>query len=84
MLTGQKTNKEFIKTMRDAESYLHNLAEKIGDMADAQELPIMLADIKQVKLAGVTKEITPAFLQKKYKIGYARATRLVETLKAQK
>ena len=79
MLTEQKTSKELIKNLRDGEKYLHTLAEKIGDLADKHEFPAMIAEIKKLK---GSEKITVAGLQKKYKIGYARATRLFDELKS--
>lgn len=76
------SDKEIIKTLRDAEDYLRTLADKLGELGDKHELPHLIEEIIKLKKAGKVKEITTAWLQKKYKIGYVRATKLCDELKA--
>lgn len=66
MLTEQKINKKLITNLRNAEKHLHTLAEEIGDLADQQELPNIINEVKKIKGSG---KVTTAWLQKKYKIG---------------
>lgn len=78
------SDKEIIKTLRDAEDYLRTLADKLGELGDKHELPHLIEEIIKLKKAGKVKEITTAWLQKKYKMGYVRATRLSEYLNKKK
>lgn len=78
MLTEQKINKKLITNLRSAEKHLHTLAEEIGDLADHQEFPFIIAEVIAQKKQ---KDLTTEWVQKKYRLGYARASRLVEEVK---
>jgi DNA segregation ATPase FtsK/SpoIIIE-like protein len=80
----KKTRKELIKVLRDAEDYLHSLATKVGELRDLHESPHIIEEISKLKREGKVKNISTAWMQRKYKIGYARAARLMDELRAQR
>lgn len=75
------SDKEIIKILRDTEDALRTLADRLAEVADKKEFPYLVKEISKLKKAGKVKEVTTAWLQKKYKIGYARASRLADKLK---
>lgn len=76
----EKAPKELIKVLREAEDYLYSLAGKVGELRDTYELPMMVKEIGKLKNTGKVKNITVAWMQRRYKIGYARASRLIDEL----
>lgn len=80
----KNTRKELIKVLRDAEDYLHSLATQVGELRDLHEFPHIIEEVSKLKGEGKIKNITTAWMQRKYKIGYARAARLMDELRAQR
>lgn len=70
---SKSEDKEIIKTLRSAEDYLRTLADKLEKLGDKHEFPLLIAEINKLKKG---EKVTTAWLQKKYKMGYARASRL--------
>jgi len=79
----KKTKRELIKILRDAEDCLHSLASKVGELRDLHESPYIIEEIAKLKGEGKVKNITTAWIQRKFKIGYARTARLMDVLRTQ-
>lgn len=77
---SDRAKKELIKLLKNAEDYLADVTKKVGELRDSYEFPYMIEEIEKQIISGSVKKITTALLQRKYKIGYIRATRLLDAL----
>lgn len=83
-ITENKTGKELSKILKEAEETLYQLAGKISELRDAHEVPHVSAEIAKLVKEGKVKNITTAWIQGRYKYGYARSARLMDALRAKK
>ncbi|MBC7836297.1 hypothetical protein H7X87_00760 [Acetobacteraceae bacterium] len=76
--------RQLIEKLKKAEEYLLKLADEIGEYRDKLQVPYMIEDIKNQLSKKKSARVTTAWLQRRYRIGYARAARLVDALEQRK
>ena len=83
-MNKEQAQREIIKLYKDAEDYLYALASKAGELRDVHESPYILQDIIKLKKTGKVKVITTSWIQRRFRIGYARTADLMDVLKKKK
>ncbi len=75
-----KTDKRLVLHLRKIERVLGSLAQEVSRLAEEYEFPLIKAELDQLKSKGRKTNISTAFLQRKYGIGYGSASRLRDRL----
>lgn len=76
--------KLLIKKLKIAEECIVNLATQIGELRGKYEFPYLLEESKKMLADGKVKEVSASWVQKKFKIGYSRASELADILNKKK
>ncbi len=84
MNNSDKTTRELIALLKSAEGNMKELTLKIEALRDSYEFPYLIRRIKEDVVGGKVKKVDSNWIQRKFKIGYARAMRLTDELKRQR
>lgn len=76
----KKSQKEYLQKLKKAEELLYSLSNEVGALRDEIEMPLMLKEIKSAIKKSKNLKITTSWIQRKYKLGYARSARLMDLL----
>ena len=79
-----KVDRDCITALRSLEHSLYKMSDEVGAMRDRIEIPFIIAEIKSRKRSKKNLKVSPAWLQRKYDMGYSRAARLMDILRAEK
>ena len=72
-----KEKKECLQKLQEIEQDLRALLDKVGRWNDEYETPVLVEKVLQMKKEGKVKNITASWLQRKFKIGYNKASKLL-------
>jgi DNA segregation ATPase FtsK/SpoIIIE-like protein len=81
MQTKRLTIKELIEHIRELQEAIGNISSQMDEVLDRYHVPSILADIKELRRKKELKKPTTSWLQRRYRIGYARAARLLDELR---
>jgi len=76
--------KLLIKKIQETELYLQNKIDEVGALRDEIEFPLVVEEVRAALKNTDPEKITTSWLQRRYKIGYARAARLMDELRKKK
>lgn len=80
----EEVAEEFMDTIQEAETYFRGLSDKMGEIRSKYEIEYIADDLIKLSTQGKVKQISTSWLQRKYKIGYARSARLIDSLSERK
>lgn len=80
----KQSDKVLIKTLREIAEALESLAYNISAVCNGYELPDKIDEMRRIDKSGKVKSISTAWLQRKFKIGYAHAAYLLDILEKEK
>ncbi len=78
--TMDKAQLTTLKELKSAQEILNTLNNKLSKVIAIYELPIIEKGIGKFKKLNPNKKITVAWLQKKFRIGFAQASKLKDDL----
>lgn len=80
----KKIQIKFLDQLRNIQDKIHDLSDKIDGIFDEYEVPVKIDEIKKFIEQNKSTNISISWLQRRYKIGFARAMKLLDILKKQK
>ena len=75
-----KPNNKNLSDLKALRKSVNTLSTQVEDLIFQHQLVTITETIKVLKKKGQTKKITTAFLQKKFQIGFAHASRLLDKI----
>ena len=75
---------QFLDQLRDIQDSVHELQEKIDGIFDEYEVPVRMDEVKKYIKENKGVKISTSWLQRRYRIGYARAASLIDKLRQKK
>lgn len=79
---NQLDNKKLVKILREANYQITNAKYQIENLLNEHETPTIVEEIRGLISSGKLNKISASWLQKKYKMGYARAAMMLDVLEA--
>ena len=80
----KKIPMQFLDQIRDIQDSVHELQEKIDGIFDEYKVPVRIQEIKKYIQENKNVQISTSWLQRRYRIGYARAASLIDRLRKEK
>jgi DNA segregation ATPase FtsK/SpoIIIE-like protein len=80
----ERLTKLLINKIQETELYLQNKIDEVGALRDEIEFPLIVEDVRLALKTTDPKKINTAWLQERYNIGFARASRLMDELRKKK
>ena len=80
----KKIPMQFLDQLRDIQDSGHELQEKIDSIFDEYEVPVRIKEIQTYLKENKETRISTSWLQRRYRIGYARAAKLIDELRHKK
>ncbi len=81
---SDKAKKDLIKLLKAAEDHLQATIKSVAELRDSHEFPYMVNEIKKQIADGKVKTMSASWVQRKFKVGYARAMRLMDQLEEER
>lgn len=76
----KKEEKKRLEELRGLRDQANALAHKLEELYTEAQLPFIQEEVSRLLAKKKLKKVTTAWLQKKYKLGYASASRLLDNL----
>jgi DNA segregation ATPase FtsK/SpoIIIE-like protein len=75
---------QFLDQLRDIQDSVYELSERVDAIFDEYEVPVKIQEIKKYIQENKNVQISTSWLQRRYRIGYARAATLIDKLRKEK
>lgn len=80
----KKIQMRFLDQLRDIQDSVHELQEKIDGIFDEYEVPVRMKEIQAYLKENPSTKISTSWLQSRYRMGYARAAKLMDQLSSKR
>lgn len=78
---NNESDRELLTKFNEIREHIYSLSRRVDELSVMYEYPYIVKEIKNEIKKGTIKKVTTAWIQKKYKFGYARSTILIEKMK---